>query len=220
MENREKRRPKGDIKFNISLNEEQKQAKATILNNKIVVVKGAAGSGKSLMAAQVALDMLFTRQVEKIILTRPTVTAGEEIGFMPGNIDSKLAPYTAAIYDAMFRLYTKEKIESCLQEGTIEVIPLAFMRGRNFTNCIVIVDEGQNVTDRQMKLLLGRLCIGSKIVICGDQAQIDLKDSKQSGFSFICKNLVGIEGFDVVTLKTNHRDPIVEEIVNVYNKFD
>lgn len=220
MEFKEKKKLKGDIKFNVSLNEEQKLAKGIIINSKITVVKGSAGSGKSLMAAQVALDLLFTKQIEKIIITRPTVTAGEEIGFMPGNIDAKLAPYTASVFDALFRLYSKEKIESCVQEGTIEVLPLAFMRGRNFTNCVVIVDEGQNITDKQMRLLLGRLCVGSKIVICGDQSQIDLRDAKQSGFNFICKNLVGIEGFSLVTLKTNHRDPIVEQIIDVYNKFD
>jgi len=215
-----KRRPKGEIKFNISLNDEQKEGKSVILNSKITIIKGGAGSGKSLLAAQTALDMLFTRQVEKIILTRPTVTAGEEIGYMPGNIDAKLAPFTAAIYDNMTRLYNKEKIEACVQEGTIEVIPLAFMRGRNFTDCVVVVDEGQNITDKQMRLLLGRLCTGAKIIICGDQAQIDLKDTKQSGFNFICKNLVGIDGFSLITLKTNHRDPIVAEILDVYNKFE
>lgn len=217
---KEKRKPKGDIKFQISLNEEQKEAKAIILSSKITVIKGMAGSGKSLMAAQTALDMLFTHKIEKIIITRPTVTAGEEIGFMPGNIDSKLAPYTASVFDALFRLYTKEKIEACVAEGTIEVLPLAFMRGRNFTDCVVIVDEGQNITDKQMRLLLGRLCKGSKIIICGDQSQIDLKDTKSSGFNFICKNLVGVEGFSLVTLKTNHRDPIVEQILEVYQKFD
>lgn len=216
----EKRKLKNPIKFQIQLNEEQRQAKAIILNSKISVVKGGAGSGKSMLAAQIALDMLFTGQVEKIILTRPTVTAGEEIGFMPGNIDAKLAPYTSAIYDNMYRLYCKEKIDACIAEGKIEVIPFAFMRGRNFSECIVVVDEGQNVTDRQMKLLLGRLCIGSKMIICGDVQQTDLKDPKQSGFHFICKNLVGIEGFSLVTLKVNHRDPIVEKILEVYSNFE
>lgn len=211
-----KRKLKNPIKFQVTLNEEQKAAKAVILGNKITVLKGGAGSGKSMVAAQAALDLLFTGQVEKVILTRPAVTAGEELGFMPGDKDAKLAPYTAAIYDNMYRLYNKEKIDREILEGRIEVIPVAFMRGRNLTNCCVVVDEGQNITHRQMELILGRICEGSKMVICGDTAQIDLKDKKLSGFSFICNNLTNVKGFSVVTLKTNHRDPIVEDILKIY----
>jgi len=214
----EKRKPKNPIKFQINLNEEQKQAKSVILSNKISVLKGQAGSGKSLVAAQVALDLLFRREVERVILTRPAVTSGEEIGFLPGSKDDKLAPYTAAIYDNMYRLYNKEKIDKELQNGTIEVIPLAFMRGRNLTNCCVVVDEAQNITHRQMELLLGRICNGSKMILCGDTAQIDLKDKKQSGFHFICNNFKDIEGFSVIQLKTNHRDPIVEKILEIYKE--
>jgi phosphate starvation-inducible PhoH-like protein len=211
-----KKKLKNPIKFQVTLNEEQKAAKATILGNKITVLKGGAGSGKSMVAAQAALDLLFTRQVEKVILTRPAVTAGEELGFMPGDKDAKLAPYTAAIYDNMYRLYSKEKIDKEILDGRIEVIPVAFMRGRNLTNCCVVVDEGQNITHRQMELILGRICEGSKMVICGDVAQIDLKDKKLSGFNFICNNLTNVPGFGVVTLKTNHRDPIVEDILKIY----
>lgn len=211
-----KKKLKNPIKFQVTLNEEQKAAKATILGNKITVLKGGAGSGKSMVAAQAALDLLFTGQVEKVILTRPAVTAGEELGFMPGDKDAKLAPYTAAIYDNMYRLYNKEKIDKEIIEGRIEVIPVAFMRGRNLTHCCVVVDEGQNITHRQMELILGRLCEGSKMIICGDVAQIDLKDKKLSGFGFICNNLTNVKGFSVVTLKTNHRDPIVEDILKIY----
>jgi phosphate starvation-inducible PhoH-like protein len=211
-----RRKPKNPIKFQVTLNEEQKIAKGVILQNKVTVLKGGAGSGKSMVAAQVALDLLFTHQVEKVILTRPAVTAGEELGFMPGDKDAKLAPYTAAIYDNMYRLYNKEKIDREITEGRIEVIPVAFMRGRNLTKCCVVVDEGQNISHRQMELILGRLCEGSKMIICGDTAQIDLKDKKMSGFGFICNNLTNVAGFAVVTLKTNHRDPIVEDILKVY----
>lgn len=211
-----KRKPKNPIKFQVTLNEEQKMAKAVILQNKVTVLKGGAGSGKSMVAAQVALDLLFTHQVERVILTRPAVTAGEELGFMPGDKDAKLAPYTAAIYDNMYRLYNKEKVDREITEGRIEVIPVAFMRGRNLSNCCVVVDEGQNISHRQMELILGRLCEGSKMIICGDTAQIDLKDKKMSGFGFICNNLTNVAGFAVVTLKTNHRDPIVEDILKVY----
>ena len=217
MDTPKKKNLKNDIKFQVSLNEEQKQAKATILQNKITVLRGSAGSGKSMVAAQVALDLLFRREVEKVILTRPAVTSGEDIGFLPGSKDDKLAPYTAAIYDNMYRLYKKELIDKHIIDGNIEVIPLAFMRGRNLSNCCVVVDEGQNITHRQMELLLGRICEGSKMIICGDTAQIDLKDKKMSGFGFICNNLTSIPNFSVVTLKTNHRDPIVEDILKIYS---
>lgn len=217
MDTPKKKNIKNDIRFQVSLNEEQKQAKAIILQNKITVLRGGAGSGKSMVAAQVSLDLLFRREVEKVILTRPAVTSGEEIGHLPGDKDAKLAPYTAAIYDNMYRLYKKELIDKHILEGHIEVIPLAFMRGRNLSNCCVVVDEGQNITHRQMELLLGRICEGSKMIICGDTAQIDLKDKRQSGFSFICNNLTAVNNFAVVTLKTNHRDPIVEDILKVYS---
>jgi len=221
MENQsvsQKRKPKGPIKFQVTLNEEQKETKSAILNNKITVVKGQAGSGKSLVAAQVALDLLFRKEVEKIILTRPAVTSGEEIGYLPGDKDAKLAPYTAAIYDNMYRLYSKDKIDKEISEGRIEVIPLAFMRGRNLTNSCVVVDEAQNITHRQMELLLGRICIGTKMIVCGDVSQIDLKDRKMSGFQFLCTNFKEVPGFEVITLKKNHRDPIVEDILKIYKE--
>ena len=211
-----RRKPKNPIRFQVALNEEQKVAKSIILQNKVTVLRGGAGSGKSMVAAQTALDLLFTHQVERVILTRPAISAGEDLGFMPGDKDAKLAPYTAAIYDNMYRLYSKEKIDKEIVEGRIEVIPVAFMRGRNLTNCCVVVDEGQNISHRQMELILGRLCEGSTMIICGDTAQIDLKDKKMSGFGFICNNLTNLKGFSVVTLKTNHRDPIVEDILKVY----
>lgn len=118
----------------------------------------------------------------------------------------------------MYRLYNKEKIDKEIADGHIEVIPLAFMRGRNLSNCCVVVDEGQNITHRQMELLLGRICNGTKMVICGDSAQIDLKDKKTSGFNFICNNFKEVPGFEVISLKTNHRDPIVEDILNIYSE--
>lgn len=216
---KEKRKPKGDIKFNLVLNDEQKQAKSVILENVVTVLRGMAGSGKSALAAQAALDLLFKRDVDRIILTRPAVTAGEDIGFLPGDKDAKLAPYTAAIYDNMYRLYKKEIIDKHIQDGHIEVIPLAFMRGRNLSDCVVVVDEAQNITDRQMELLLGRLCNGSKMILCGDAAQIDLKDKKLSGFDFICKNFKDVPGFSVVTLQSNHRHSIVEPILEVYKQY-
>jgi phosphate starvation-inducible PhoH-like protein len=181
----QKRVPKNPIKFQISLNEEQKLAKEKIINSDIAVIRGKAGSGKSLLAAQIALDMLYKKEVEKIIIARPAITAGEQIGFLPGNKDEKMAPFTAPVYDNMYRLTGKEKIEKMVVEGEIEIIPVGFLRGFNFSNCIVIIDEAQNCSENQLELIMGRLCIGSKIIICGDSAQIDLKNKKDSGFDFI-----------------------------------
>ena len=217
---KEKRRPKGEIKFVISLNEEQKEAKSIILQNTITVIKGQAGCGKSLLSAQTALDLLYKKEVEKIIITRPTVEAAPGIGFLPGDITSKLSPYTAPVFENMYRMEKKDKIESLVSEGLIEVLPLNFIRGRNFTNCIVVVDESQNITHAQMHLLLGRICNGSKMILCGDNAQIDLKLKTDSGFDFICKHMASIEGFAIVTLKTNHRHPIVEDILKIYKDYE
>ena len=211
-----KRKPKGPIKFNIQLNEEQKRAKEQVLSNVVTVLKGKAGSGKSLLAANVALDLLFSREIEKIIITRPTVVAGQDIGFLPGDVNEKLAPFTAPVYENMHRLYPKEKIEKCIAEGSIEIVPVSFMRGRNFTDCLVVVDEAQNLTDNQTELLLTRICHGSKMIFCGDGAQIDLKDRKTSGFDVVCKHMKDVPGFGVVTLQTNHRHAIVDHILEVY----
>ena len=214
-----KRRPKTEIKFDVTLNEEQKKAKANILQNTITVLKGQAGSGKSLLAAQIALDLYYKHDVEKIIISRPTVEAAGPIGFLPGTKEDKLAPYTAPIFDNMFRLDKKEKIEGLVAEGKIEILPLGFMRGRNFSNSIVLIDEGQNITHDQMHLILGRICLGSKMIICGDNSQIDLKVKKESGFDFICKHMKDVPGFGVETLLTNHRHPIVEHILKIYKEY-
>lgn len=214
-----KRRPKGPIKFNIQLNEEQKAAKGKIFENTVTVLRGKAGSGKSLLAANVALDLLFRRDIEKIIITRPTVVAGQDIGFLPGDINEKLAPFTAPVYENMHRLYNKEKIEKCIEEGKIEIVPVSFMRGRNFTDCLVVVDESQNLTDTQTELILTRICNGSKVIFCGDNAQIDLRDKRTSGFDVICKHMKEVPGFEVITLEKNHRHPIVDDILEVYKSF-
>ena len=215
----EKRKPKGPIRFNIQLNEEQKRAKEQILYNTVTVLKGKAGSGKSLLAANIALDLLFSREIEKIIITRPTVVAGQDIGFLPGDVNEKLAPFTAPVYENMHRLYNKEKIEKCIADGEIEIVPVSFMRGRNFTNCLVVIDEAQNLTDTQMELLLTRICHGSKMVFCGDITQTDLKQKKDSGIGFFTRLESEIKGVKVVTLKTNHRHEIVEPILKLYQEY-
>ena len=214
----QKRRPKRPIKFNVQLNEEQKKAKALILENPITMLKGMAGSGKTLVATQVALDMLFTKQVDKVIITRPTV-AKEEIGFLPGDIREKMDPWLAPIYHNLFMLYNEEKVRKELDNGNIEIVPFAFMRGRTFVNSFVIVDEAQNVTHSQMETVIGRLGRGSKMVICGDLAQIDLKNKRDTGFSFLARLEEHVQGFKTASLEQNHRHDIVAPILDVYKTF-
>ena len=213
-----KRKPKNPIKFNIQLNEEQKEAKNLLINNPVVVLKGMAGSGKTLVAVQAALDMLFTKEVEQIIITRPTVSK-EDIGFLPGDLREKMDPWLAPIYHNLYMLYGKDKIDKELEDGNIEIVPFAFMRGRTFVNSFVIVDEAQNVTHDQMETVLGRLGKGSKMAVCGDLAQIDLKYKKDTGFSFLNRIEEHVEGFKVFSLKQNHRHEIVSPILKVYQDF-
>ena len=213
-----KKKPKNPIRFNLQLNEEQKQAKEVILNNPITVIKGMAGSGKTLITVQVALDLLFNKEIEKIIITRPTVSK-EEIGFLPGDIKEKMDPWLAPIYHNLYLLYNKEKIDKEIADGRIEILPFAFMRGHTFVNSFVVVDEAQNVTHTQMEMILGRLGKSSRMVICGDLAQIDLKDKRQTGFSFLTRLEEHVKGFKIITLLQNHRHEIVEPILEVYKTF-
>lgn len=214
----QKRRPKRPIKFQVQLNEEQKEAKAIILDSPVTVLKGMAGSGKTLVATQVGLDLLFTKQVDKIIITRPTVSK-EDIGFLPGDIREKMDPWLAPIYHNLYMLYNKEKVDKEVEKGTIEIVPFAFMRGRTFVDAFVIVDEAQNVTHSQMETVIGRLGKGSKMVICGDMAQIDLKDKRETGFSFLSRIEEKVQGFKTFALKYNHRHQIVAPILQVYKTF-
>lgn len=216
--NLEKRKPKNPIKFKIELNEEQKSAKTLIYDNPVVLLKGMAGSGKTLVACQAALDMFFKRQIEKIIITRPTV-AKEEIGFLPGDLKEKMDPWLAPIYANLYMLYSKEHVDKMVAEGHIEIVPFAFMRGRTFPNCFVIVDECQNITHQQTEMMLGRLGKGGKMVFCGDLAQIDLKTKKDSGIGFFVRLEENVAGVKLATLKTNHRHEIVEEVLKVYSEY-
>lgn len=214
----QKRKPKHPIKFQVQLNEEQKASKALILDNPVTVLKGMAGSGKTLVATQVALDLLFTKQVEKIIITRPTVSK-EDIGFLPGDIREKMDPWLAPIYHNLYMLYRKDKIDKEVENGNIEIVPFAFMRGRTFVNSFVIVDEAQNVTHSQMETVIGRLGKGSKMIICGDMAQIDLKNKRDTGFSFLARIEEHVQGFKTYTLNKNHRHDIVSPVLKVYQTF-
>jgi len=213
---REKRKPKNPIKFKITLNEEQKEAKAKILENTVTLLGGSAGSGKTLLACQIALEKLFMREIEKIIIARPTVSK-EEIGFLPGDLREKMDPWVQPIYQNMFALYDKVKIEVLIQDGKIEIVPVSFMRGRTFLDSVVIVDEAQNVTHEQMQMIVTRLGLRSKMIVCGDDHQVDLKSKKDSGFRFLYSAARKIKNMCGISLKTNHRDPIVEDLINLYD---
>lgn len=210
-----KRKPKNPITFKIQLNEEQKEAKGIILDNPITVLTGSAGSGKTLLSCQIALDLLFTREIEKIIITRPTVSQ-EDIGFLPGDIKEKMDPWLQPIYQNFYTLYGKEKVDKEIADGNIQILPMSYIRGITFVDSFVIADEVQNLTHSQMESLLGRLGKNSKMILCGDVAQIDLKDKKRSGLSFLKRVEEEVKGFKIVNLKQNHRHEIVQPILDVY----
>ena len=211
----EKRKPKNPIKFKVELNQEQKEAKSKILENTVTLLAGSAGSGKTLLACQIALEKLFMKEVEKIIITRPTVSK-EEIGFLPGDLREKMDPWVQPIYQNMYALYDRVKIEKHIQEGDIEIVPVSFMRGRTFLDSIVIVDEAQNVTHEQMEMIVTRLGLRSKMIICGDDNQVDLKNKRDSGFRFLYTASKKIKNLAAISLKTNHRNPIVEDLISYY----
>lgn len=212
----QQKKPKGPIRFQLQLNDEQKIAKEKILNNAITVLSGKAGSGKTLVACQVALDMLFRKEIRQIIITRPTVSK-EEIGFLPGDLREKMEPWMQPVYANFYQLYNKEKIDSILTTGQVEIVPLAFMRGRTFLDSFVIVDEAQNCTNEQMEMIVSRLGIRSKMVICGDTQQVDLKQKQDSGFKFILSAAKKIKEMDSHTLITNHRHPVVDALLEIYD---
>ena len=208
---------KNKIQFQLTLNEEQKRIKSEALRDDISVFVGKAGSGKTLLATQIALECLFYREVERIIITRPTVS-NEDLGFLPGNIKEKMDPWLAPIHANMCMLYSKEKIEKLMAEDKIEIAPISFLRGRTFVNACVVVDESQNVTKAQMEMILSRLGINSKMMLTGDISQIDLKQKKDSGLPYLFSMKDKIQGLGVYELKTNHRHPIVDDILKYFDE--
>lgn len=207
-------------RFCIALNEEQKLAKIEILENTISVLHGKAGSGKTLLACQVALSGLFKKQFNKIIVTRPTISK-ECIGFLPGDLRDKMDPWLQPIYQNFYTLLGKEKrgmIDQFIGDTTIEILPVSFMRGVTFMNACVIVDEAQNITDEQMEMIVTRTGLGSKVIICGDISQVDLKHKSDSGFKFMCECAKTIPGMVNIELTANHRDSIVEYLIDAYKE--
>lgn len=212
-----KRKPKNPIKFKIQLNDEQKEAKSKILENPITVITGAAGSGKTLLATATGLDLLFRREVEKLIITRPAVLAGEDLGFLPGDIADKMDPWLQPIYQNFYNLYGKDKIDKEIAEGNIQILPMGYIRGLTFTNTFIIADEVQNLTHNQTEALLGRLGQDSKMVLCGDFVQVDLPKSKESGLKFLSS--ITLKGLAHINLEKNHRHEMVLRILKKYEEY-
>ncbi len=200
----------------------QKRYIQAIRENDIVFGIGPAGTGKTYLAMAMAVSYLVERKVKRIVLCRPAVEAGEKLGFLPGDIAEKVNPYLRPLYDALFDMVDYEKASAFIERGTVEVAPLAFMRGRTLNDSFVILDEAQNTTGEQMKMFLTRLGYGSKAVITGDVTQVDLPQGRPSGLLEVQKVLRGIEGIgfchfsevDVV------RHPLVQEVVRAYETFD
>ena len=217
-ENIEKTRPRGKIKFDITLSEEQKYSKTQILNHPYNFIMGKAGSGKTLLAVQVALDMFFTRQVNKIIITRPTVS-NEDNGYLPGSLHEKMEPWLVPIRSNMRKVYNKPMIlEKMEQQENIELVSLSHFRGRTFENAVVIVDEFQNLTKQQLGMVLGRLGKHSTMILTGDPQQIDLKFANDSAIHEVPKVKESKYVYSV-SLKDNHRHEALDELLRLLSQY-
>ena len=191
-----------------------------LTNNDITVALGPAGTGKSFLAVSVAMTKLFEKKVEKVILSRPAVEAGEKLGFLPGDMKEKVDPYLRPLYDALYDLFGFEKINKKIESGEIEIAPLAFMRGRTLKNSFAILDEAQNATLTQIKMFLTRIGENSKIVVNGDPSQIDLINKSQSGLIKTKKILNKVK--EIKLIEFDHKDvvrhPLVTKIIKAFNK--
>ena len=215
-QNTAKKPPKGSIRFSLSLSPEQKSAKQAILHHPYNFIIGKAGSGKTLLACQVALDMFFKRMINKIIITRPTVST-EDNGFLPGSEREKMEPWLVPIRSNMRKIYNKPLIlEKMEKEEQIELCSLAHFRGRTFENSLVIVDEFQNLTKSQFKMALGRIGKGSTMIFTGDSQQIDLKDKNYSAIHDLPKIDDSLYVYKRV-LQDNHRHEAIDEVFELLN---
>ncbi len=192
-----------------------------IRDNTIVFGIGPAGTGKTYLAVAMAVKAFKAKEVSRIVLTRPAVEAGESLGFLPGDLQQKVDPYLRPLYDALFDMLGPDQFQRQLERGTIEVAPLAYMRGRTLDDSFIILDEAQNTTSEQMKMFLTRLGMNSKAVVTGDITQIDLPGGKKSGLQEVTKILKGISG--IATIRFDARDVVrhrlVQEIVNAYERY-
>lgn len=218
-DNKSKRVGKGNITFNISLSEEQKVTKGEILHHPYSFIVGKAGSGKTLLAVQVALDLFFKRDVNKIIITRPTVS-NEDNGYLPGSLNEKMEPWLVPIRSNMRKVWNKPaKLESMEKDEDIELVSLAHFRGRTFDDAVVIVDEFQNLTKTQLGMVLGRLGKGSRMILTGDGSQIDLKYKNDSAIHTVDK-LKNSEHVHHTKLKDNHRHPALDSILKLIYEYE
>lgn len=183
---------------------------------------GPAGTGKTYLAMAMAVNALRAHEVERIVLTRPAVEAGEKLGFLPGALEDKVDPYLRPLYDALYDLLGQEAVDKYRERSTIEVAPLAYMRGRTLSQSFIILDEAQNSTYEQMKMALTRLGEGSKMVVTGDQTQVDLMPGQRSGLKFAAKILEDVDGVAVVRLTDRDvvRHPLVARIIQAYQRFE
>ena len=200
----------------------QKRYVDAIRRNDIVFGIGPAGTGKTYLAMAMAVAALTSKEVDRIILTRPAVEAGEKLGYLPGDLAAKVDPYLRPLYDALHDMIDFEKAQKLLERGTIEVAPLAFMRGRTLNDSFIVLDEAQNTTIEQMKMFLTRLGFGSKAVITGDITQIDLPLAKPSGLVEAQKILENVEGIEFVTFSETDvvRHPLVQKVVMAFEKME
>jgi len=204
----------------IPRSKKQKEYVRALKTNQIVMSLGPAGTGKTYLAVAVALTMLLEKKVERIILSRPAVEAGERLGFLPGDIKEKIDPYLRPLYDSLNDLFDYDKIQRKIESGEIEIAPLAFMRGRTLKNSFAILDEAQNATQTQIKMFLTRIGENSKLVVNGDPSQIDLPNKNQSGLVESQNILKGIKEISIINFDHNDviRHPLVTKIVEAYNK--
>ena len=200
----------------------QKKYIDAIKNNAVVFGVGPAGTGKTYLAVAMAVTAFRKKEVNRIILTRPAVEAGEKLGFLPGDLQHKVDPYLRPLYDALYDMLGAETYQGYLEKGMIEVAPLAYMRGRTLDDSFIILDEAQNTTPEQMKMFLTRIGFGSKAIITGDITQIDLPGTKKSGLKEVIKILKNIEGiaFSYLTAKDVVRHALVQKIIKAYEKYE
>lgn len=200
----------------------QKKYVDAIRNNMIIFGLGPAGTGKTYLAMAMAITAFRNEEVSRIILTRPAIEAGEKLGFLPGDLQSKIDPYLRPLYDALYQIMGAESFQKNMEKGLIEVAPLAYMRGRTLDNAFIILDEAQNTTSAQMKMFLTRIGFGSKVIITGDPTQKDLAPGIRSGLDIAVQVLKKVEGisFCELTSKDVVRHPLVQKIVQAYEVYE